>query len=148
MKANSSFNFVKVVLLAVLAAGLSASLASAQDWQGTFTLPFEARWGLATLPAGEYSFQLDPYVSPYTVTIRGAGRSALVMARYASDRKLSDNSQLLIVRSGGKAQIHALQLVGPQLGVVFFYALPKGERNYLAQAPQLIQRVPILMASR
>jgi hypothetical protein len=70
------------------------------------------------------------------------------MARYASDRQLSGNSQLLIVRSDGKARIHALQLVRPELGVVFFYDLPKGERNYLAQAPQLIQRVPILMASR
>jgi hypothetical protein len=147
MKLTQSYTLVKVLLLAVLAAGVSTSLASAQVCEGTFTLPFQARWGQVTLPAGKYSFRLDPSASPYTVTVQGASRGAIVMAHHISDRQDSGRSELLIVRSGGKAWVRALHLVGPDLGQVFVYPLPKGERNYLAQAPQLNQRVPVLMAS-
>jgi hypothetical protein len=58
MKSTRSLKSVRILLLAVLAAALSASLASAQDYEGKFTLPFEARWGMAVLPPGDYTFHV------------------------------------------------------------------------------------------
>ena len=64
MKSTRSLKSVRILLLAVLAAGLSASLASAQEYQGKFTLPFEARWGSAVLPAGDYTFRVNAGEAP------------------------------------------------------------------------------------
>ena len=64
MKSTRSLNSVRILLLAVLAAGLSASLARAQEYEGKFTLPFEARWGMAVLPPGDYSFRVNPSHEP------------------------------------------------------------------------------------
>lgn len=36
---------IRVVFLALLATVISAGLLSAEDFQGKFTLPFEAKWG-------------------------------------------------------------------------------------------------------
>jgi hypothetical protein len=51
---------IRFTMLSSLAlALLGPCLANAQGLTGKFTLPFEARWGLATLQAGDYSFKLD-----------------------------------------------------------------------------------------
>ena len=49
----------RLLVLGVLAVGLQAKPASAQLLEGKFTLPSEVHWGLATLPAGDYSLKLD-----------------------------------------------------------------------------------------
>jgi hypothetical protein len=45
MKSTRSLKSVRILLWAVLAAALSTSLASAQEYQGKSTLPFEAHLG-------------------------------------------------------------------------------------------------------
>jgi len=146
MKWTRSFNVVKVLHPAVLAGGLSASLASAQV-QGKFTLPFEARWGQATLPPGEYSFNLDTArVANIALVRQGQRTVALIMADSQTEQhEVTGSSALVAVRSGGKYRIRALRLA--EAGVVLEYMPPKAERQILARAPQLLQRVPILMAA-
>jgi len=148
MKTTRSFNLARVLLLAALAAGLNASLASAQDYKGTFTLPFEARWGAAVLPAGDYSFTVDPYSTVCIAKIsQGTRYLGMVMATGRLEQETGGSSALTAVRSGGKYRITALRLA--EDGVIFSYLPPKAERQqFMAQAPQLIRRVPVLMAAK
>ena len=135
---------IRVVFLALLATATSVGLLGAEDSKGTFTLPFEVRWGTAVLPAGDYSFQLDN--THYIVTLRGENRAAMVLSpTHRIDNQLS-SSALIIVRHGKRGTVRALRLAEQRQ--VFTYALPRGERPMLAQAPELIQRIPILFASK
>ena len=69
MKTNRTFTVLRLLVLGVLVAGFNAKPASAQAFQGKFTLPSETRWGQATLPAGDYSFTLDKDYPGSRVTI-------------------------------------------------------------------------------
>ena len=151
MKRTQNFNFVRAMLLAVLAAGISAGAATAQGARdivnGKFTLPFEARWGSVVLLPGDYTFRLDISARPYIVAVRQGDRGvAMAMAHAAEQGKVSGSSALIVTRRGGKYQIWTLALA--EVGLTLDYAPLKAERPLLAQEPVLIQRVPILMASR
>ena len=148
MNSTRSLKSVRILLLAVLAAGLSASLASAQEYEGKFTLPFEARWGLAVLPAGDYSFRVNASQMPYVVSVsQGLRHVALIIADGgASKAEVAGSSALIAVRSAGSYRIRALQL--EEVGVVLEYMPPKAERQILAQQPVLFQRVPVIAAGK
>ncbi|MBZ5516459.1 MAG: hypothetical protein LAN62_16730 [Acidobacteriia bacterium] len=141
MNNTRSFTLVRVAFLALLATVLSAGLLSAEDYRVTFTLPCEARWGEATLPPGDYSMIVDT-ASPYKVTvIRGENGRRFVLPMGINDHQFAGRSVLVLVRHGGQGTVRALRLTGP--GLVFSYAPPKGESRLLAQAPELIQRIPV-----
>ncbi len=143
MKISQRFKSVRIVLLAVLAIGLSAAVASARDYEGKFTLPFEARWGSAVLPAGDYTFNVDPDVSPYILVLRHNLKDvAFIPAAFVVSRGDDPGSSALIaVRSGGKYRIRILRL--KEAGAIFGYNVPKAERQFIAQAPELLQRIPV-----
>jgi len=145
MEKTLNFRFFRLAILALLATVVSAGLLSAEDYVGKFTLPFQAKWGRATLPAGDYSFQLNTARSPYTVTVRGQDKAAMIMSDGTSNKDVSTRSELVVVRRGRTGTIRALHL--NEVGT-FFYVPPKGERQLLAQAPELIQRIPILVSGK
>src|SRR5208337_3582110 len=144
MKSTRSLKSVRILLLAVLAAGLSASLARAQEYEGKFTLPFEARWGTAVLPAGDYSFRLDPSQNPCIALVRQGTRGvAFVMADGgASKGEVAGSSALIAVASAGSYRIRALRLA--EAGVVLEYSPSKAERPILAEQLVLLQRVALI----
>ncbi|MGA2475854.1 MAG: hypothetical protein ABSF73_04460 [Terriglobia bacterium] len=148
MKSIRSLKSVRILLLAVLAAGLSASLASAQDYEGKFTLPFEARWGTAVLPAGDYSFRINTNNYSCIALVSQGGRGvAFIMPDTAASRgEVAGSSALIAVRSAGSYRIRALRLA--EAGVVLEYNPPKAERQILAQQPVLFQRVPVIAAGK
>ena len=148
MKSIRSLKSVRILLLAVLAAGLSASLASAQDYEGKFTLPFEARWGTAVLPAGDYSFRINTNNYSCIALVSQGGRGvAFIMPDTAASRgEVAGSSALIAVRSAGSYRIRALQLA--EAGVVLEYSPPKAERQILAQLPVHFQRVPVIAAGK
>lgn len=148
MKQTRSFNLVKAMLLAALAAGISAAVASAQNViSGKFTLPFEARWGADVLLPGDYTFQLNVAKRPYIVAVRQGDRGvAMAMANAAEQGKVSGSSALTATRKGGKYRIWTLVLAEADL--TLDYSPLKVERPILAQEPVLTRRVPISMASK
>jgi hypothetical protein len=148
MKSTRSLKSVRILLLAVLAAGLSASLASAQEYEGKFTLPFEARWGMAVLPAGDYSFRVDPSQNPCIGLVRQGTRGvAFVMADGGAGKgEVAGSSALIAVASAGSYRIRALRLA--QAGVVLEYSPPKAERPILAEQLVLLQRVALIAAAK
>ena len=147
MKSTRSLKSVRIQLLAVLAAALSASLASAQNYEGKFTLPFEAHWGKAVLPAGDYTFRVNPSEPPCMVSVsHGRQIVAFILTSATSKGEVAGSSALIAVRSAGSYSIRALQLAEP--GMVLEYGPPKAERQILAQQPVLFQRVPVMAAGK
>ena len=86
MKTHQKLSIVSLLALGVLAAGLSAKPASAQDIEGKFTLPTATRWEMATLPAGDYSFKLDKAKAYGMIAVyRGERPVAFVMPQAFGD---------------------------------------------------------------
>jgi len=140
---NSTRSFKCFLALALLAACFSPPSLKAQPaYRGRFTLPFEIRWGTMVLPAGNYSFTMQSATDSGMVAVRGEHARALIMNPVdIRESKVSDVSHLIVVRSGRKGTVRALYL-GP-LGMTFYYRPPKADTQFVAQAPQLIQRVPV-----
>ena len=75
--------FQKFILTTALLALVLACIvlpANAQSYRGTFTLPFEAHWGLAVLPAGTYTLTTDAPVNASVINVRGNGMDVMVLA--------------------------------------------------------------------
>ena len=145
MKPTRSLNFVKILSLGVMVAGLSATLATAQEVRGKFTMPFEAHWGGITLPPGEYTIALDPAARATIQVAQGLRNLGFVLRRGVSQDTNSGPSSMLAVPTPGGYRITALHL--EEQGVTLYFPVPKSERSMLAQAPVLKRRVPVLMAS-
>ena len=148
MNAKRSFSLVKTLALLVGALCLSTTLASAQEvpLKGQFTLPFEITWGGTVLPAGDYSFKLNSISPPNTIQIRGEGKNVMVMAQGVNDYPSSNESSLTLVRHGSSREVRTLQLA--PLGITLYYAPPKGSAPFVAQAPELIQRVRVSVSGK
>jgi len=143
------------MVLALMTVCFGADRARAQGaLGGQFTLPFETRWGSAVLPAADYTLMLDHKGAIDVVDIsRGQVKVAMVLCIAHDNRSYnSSHSAITIVRHGNKGTVLSLNL--PQLGEIYFFSLPKGERVFaqnspkremvLAQAPELIQRIPVV----
>jgi len=144
MKVNRTSGVVRNLILALASVCLFAGIASAQApaAKGQFTLPFEAKWGGATLPAGDYTFTLDSTALPAIVRVETGDRYvALVMTQGAEKTDSSKASELIVTRSGGQARIRVLHLA--QWETDFEYSAPKSERQEMASTPQLIERIPV-----
>ena len=150
MKSNRTASFFKHSLTTVLGACLFLGLANAQqmtDAVGKFTLPFEAKWGRAVLPAGEYSFTISHVAgSPELLEVRtGSKAVALVTASSVRESNRSNDNTLVTIRNGDQHSIQSLKL--GSIGETFVYAAPKGVKpSLIAQGPRLVERIPITIA--
>lgn len=114
--------FTKVAA-AVLALGALATSGNARNvYQGKFTLPFETRWGSATLPAGDYTFVMSSAGSDYRLYIRGAQVNAIIMAASTDDTAVSDHAQLSLVDIADVQTVQTFD--APELGKTFVYFTP------------------------
>ena len=129
--------------------------------EGKFTLPFEARWGTAVLPAGKYSLETGFTTGDQRmVEVRGEakGSTPAFVVIVAHDASPNDNtSELVCIRKGSTGIVRSLMLKGS--GEILYFAIPKNVQMYanngkaktrtlLAQGPELIQRVPVELAGR
>jgi hypothetical protein len=174
---NKTPKAIGMFLFAVLCLVVSTGALRAEDLEGKFTLPMEIRWGQATLPPGDYTFRINPQVTPFMAIVSGPAGTYFINAAASGDRKFSGHSALLLARRGRTGFVREMHLAIPgmkatsngedvrvydrgvlvadaekrgstQGGVVLTYPLPKGEPAVVAQTPELIQKVPILIASR
>ncbi len=124
--------------------------------QGKFTLPFQARWGLATLPAGQYTFSVGYTQGGTTmIEVKGEGEGlphALIMAQGQTQTPTTRSSELVCVRHSQNGTVRAIVI--SDLGQTFYFSMPKGERllarkgsakaeTQVAEAPELIQRIRV-----
>ncbi len=138
----------KVLLVAAMALLASAGSAWAEDYRGEFTLPSPTQWGSAVLPAGTYSFTMNPEKAPYMLKLQRGLETAVFIAPAGKTplKRATGASSLTAIRRGGKLRIQSLFLANE--GVVFDFNLPKGEASVVAEKPELIQRIPVLLAKR
>ena len=143
-------------LTAALCAGSTFAMDPTQV-RGSFTLPFEAHWGNATLPAGKYTFEAVGIGHPF-IEVRGEAKGStpvfvIVLAHNLSQS--ANTSELVCIRQGNTGIVHSLVLKGS--GEILYFPVPKNLRLYahngnaktrtlLAQDPDLIQRVPVEVA--
>jgi len=168
MKSTQSLSWIKIVALVFMAVCAGTSLASAQEYSGKFSLPFEARWGAAVLPAGDYTFTLDNNRSlDATVIVRGEAKQRLVLPQSAGNadafvefrniqalvlpqsiehRTMTGQSALIAVRSGDEYKIQGLYIA--ELGMFLDYGVTGGKRQLIAQTPVLIQRLSVVAAGK
>ena len=146
MKPIRSLTLVRLGTLTLLAACLSAGLAWAQAAAGKFTLPFEARWGLAILPAGDYSFTVDQPGLTSLLTISRGTRSVALIKCQSYSMTSSGASELTVVRDGRGNTVRDLRL--PQIGMVFHYAPNKPRRTGKASEEEAARAVPVFTAAK
>ena len=146
MNPNNGMALIRVLLLALLATMASASLLSAEDYSCKFSVPHQITWGKTTLPPGDYTFKLNTDIHPFTAKVEGEDVSVYVPASGLTEGAKGGQSSLIVVRRGGKGIVRTLFLADQ--GMVFSYNLPKGELPLMAQEPQLIQRIPVLVSGK
>ncbi len=148
MRKNIKRSPIKVTLSAavLLAACLFASTANAQAWiQGRFTLPFEARWGQAVLPAGDYQLTFAPGDTPGMLSIRDAKSLRPVAFEPVNIREDSKQgkSALLIGTHGRQHVVYSLRIA--ELGKTFVYERPSARA---VEEARKAQAVPVLVATK
>jgi hypothetical protein len=130
LKMMRSLKFLSQLALAAMALCFSAGLGKAQDtYRGTFTLPFEAHWAGAVLPAGDYTISMRS-APPYLLFVRGEGKAVIILANGASEKPLSDNSKLIVVNNAGRETIASLD--AGQIGLTFDYPMAKSKMRRMA----------------
>jgi hypothetical protein len=158
---NAHRKYATFFAFALAATVLSVGPAFAQrldkvNAQGKFTLPFEAQWGKATLPAGQYSFQAGraqggAQMISVSGETKGSQQTFVIVAAHDASTN-ANTSELVCIRQGHTGIVRALVLTN--LGETMYFSIPKNERlmaktrsgktrTLVAQAPELIQCIPV-----
>jgi hypothetical protein len=152
---------LSVVALALGATGAKAQGGEGADFAGKFTLPFEAQWGSTSLPAGEYSvYYKQPLKGgPLVVEVIGKEKRSphvFILPRGTSDVSAT-KSALVCVREGNALVVRTLEMA--RIGQSVRFGLPRGAQlvanngthngyTQLAEAPMLIQRIPVTLNAK
>ena len=97
----TSGSWKKFLFITLTSLSLLPSTALAEDARGKFTLAREVRWGMAVLPAGDYSYTVEHHAAG-TVVLRSlsGGPSALVLASSSSLAASTVAPRLMLVQRG------------------------------------------------
>jgi len=135
-----------VATFALAAIFTSATPAAAQAFKGSFTLAHEVRWQKATLPAGDYTFEIKSVSVPSLITLKGPNGSSFIPALVANDR-VSEQSMLVIETRGSISAVTELRL--SSIGRTLRYAAPKAPKDVeLAQGPVTREQVLVAMKAK
>ena len=138
MKTNQKFTVLRLLVLGLLVAGFSARPASAQTLKGTFTLPSETHWGIAMLPAGDYSFTLDHDFSGSKFTISQGRQHVAQIPTRGLDYIKSGRSEMVLENG----DVRKLSL--PQIGMAFEYPANNSRHRAAPQVARVV--IPVAMA--
>jgi hypothetical protein len=112
-------------LAAVCASAIPVSAQSAV--KGSFTLPHEVQWQGATLPAGEYTFDMKSLATPARIIIHGPNGFRFITALVANERS-------------SESVVSDLYLA--EVGRCLRYDVPKSREDAeIAQAPASTERI-------
>ncbi|HEY6292756.1 MAG TPA: hypothetical protein VI455_14505 [Terriglobia bacterium] len=146
MKWSRSFALLRLFGLALLIAHLNPGVGNAQDFKGEFTLPFDARWGGGTLPAGNYSFTLDKAESSGTLYLSQGTRTVALIHSQGHSYTQSGRCALTVSQSRDGNAVRELSL--PQIGVALHYAPRKPRRGTAAAEKEIAQAIPVTIAGK
>ena len=147
MKSMRGFRLVQFALLALLAAYCDSGVAKAQVMAGKFTLPFEARWGVATLPPGDYTFSLDnPGTASRLVLFRGRKGVAQILNQSYDTTAPTGRSRLTVIRNSAGNTVRDLRL--PELGMILHYAPHQAKPKGAAGEREIAEVLPVVLEGK
>ena len=121
----STKNLTSIAAMAA-AFTLAASAASAQT--ATFTLPFTARVGNATLLPGDYRLQVSGSITPLPAAyLYREGKLIATVAVLRQLTKDTDRSHLELQAIGGSQYLR--KFVSNDTGAIFTFAIPRAARH-------------------
>lgn len=148
MKKKLISSFLRFLTFLALAVALAPRAATAQVTEtGGFTLPFEAHWGTAVLPAGAYRFSVGDFSPSNMVHVfkEGGPSAGYLILPHGWDRMAatSERSQLVFERKDGDVYVKEL-LLGSE-GLTLYYGAPKlKKKDALARsAPSQRDEIPM-----
>jgi len=141
MKTNRSYTVVGNLVLALAGVLAFAGLASAQNVAGKFTLPFEARWGVATLPAGDYQFTMERVTSPAMIKVYRQTKCVALILSPDRAPLSTGRAALTIVRTRDGNTVRELAL--PEEWMVLHFPNPKPGRVSAAAERQIAEVVSV-----
>ncbi|MCU1295948.1 MAG: hypothetical protein JWO91_226 [Acidobacteriaceae bacterium] len=133
MKITRYFTLARSLAFAVAAVSSFASFAHAQESSGKFTLPYAARFGVATLPAGEYQYSIDLNSSTPITTLRKFAPNPtgfMLMATSISEASFSEPNRLVVERIGSERVVTSMYL--HELGLVLRYPVSTAKTDEVA----------------
>lgn len=138
---------IKAALIAavLLVAGAFSGPANAQGQRvAKFTLPFEAHWGQAVLPPGDYLVRFSTDMQGILVISNAKNHREVAVERTDNrDDSAGRSSALLISTQGREHVVYSLTIA--ELGETFVYhRLPKSE----VKEARRMQTVPVLVAEK
>ena len=165
MKTIRSLTILAGLSLAVLGLGATGAMAqqgpslSVTSLHGTFTLPVDAQWGSMALPAGTYTLQYGRVGEANFVEVEGTTKGSphgLINVQQPDSTSARKNA-IVCVREGGTLIVRALEM--PAIGQAANFPMPRGTQltaqrrvgsanKLLAEAPMLIQRVPVTLSGK
>ena len=144
MKSQNNFSAIQFATLGLVASLLLIGVAlAAPIYRGSFTLPFDARWGSTTLPAGDYMLRFEDVGSRAFLVVKEtkSGRDVAFLTSVATNETTSTGqSALLVATTGNQRVIYSLRLA--ELGEVFVYD-SKAAREEVREASHM-QTIPII----
>jgi hypothetical protein len=132
VKSIGSLKLAMKVGFMALALCLAASQGKAQGtYTGKFTLPFQARWGLAVLAPGDYTISMDLDAATKYLVVRGEGKTAMITSIVTDWKDISDHSQLTVIKTAAGYTVQTLE--AGEAGMTLTYPVPKSKRDREAQ---------------
>lgn len=134
-------SIARVGLLLGIAGVFAASSLNASDFRGKFTLPQQAYWGGAVLPAGDYTLALDRTGAIEKLEISRGTRTVALIIPQSSEMNPSEDSSIRIVDH----RVRSLHLA--VTGVTYSFPAHKNDREFLSSAAGMrgVVAVPIAM---
>ncbi|MFZ0590368.1 MAG: hypothetical protein WAM39_07795 [Bryobacteraceae bacterium] len=135
-------NIRLTLLLSLAAVCFTSGSLRAADLTGSFTLPSETHWGLAVLPAGDYTFTYDrmAHHCPVISVSRGNKVVAVILNQESSLTSTSGGSSMQIEGN----RVRTLHLA--PLGETYYYPVPKREKEVLARGSSVAAAVVSIAA--
>lgn len=117
----SSFHMANVAVV-LAAIGMLATAANAQSMRfvGTFTLPCEASWAGAVLPAGDYKMTLPSVSKDSFIRIDAArGNASVYIPQWSTGDKSGDKDMIVLTVTGDRCVVRALNLADLDMEITY-----------------------------
>ena len=123
MTHNRFYLLMRWFLLAGLVVLFSASMLTAQELRGRFSLPHDTYWAGHLLPAGQYHFVIDMAgQKPIELHMRG-GKTFYSQIEYSDTLNTTAKSELVATRSDNKVTVQVLYLA--EVKTAYHFRVPE-----------------------
>jgi len=135
--------------LVLVGAGLLATAAKAQArFVGSFTLPCEASWAGAVLPAGDYTMRLETLSKgSYILVDAVGGDTRAYIPQWSTGGKSSKENGILLTVTGTRCVVRSLNLADLDVEITY-KKITREEREELSRQDNQREQVVALDVTR